>query len=142
MSDLLRILYEVKQNSDKLVEVIMECFRIINQKGDEIFTEEGLIFLKGIAKISFEKGYYEVAEEFYDMAMDVCRLLKGEDSIDCAVIYNDAALVQEKKGNIKSAEVLYRRCLRILTAKYGKNHPFTKTVYENLKTLKGKRQGL
>ncbi len=139
MSDLLKILQEVKRDRDKLFDVVMESLRIIREKADEIFTEEGLIFLKGIAKLSFEEGYYEIAEEFYDMALDVCRLLKGEGSIDCAVIYNDAALVQERKGNIKSAQVLYKRSLRILMAKYGKNHPFTKTVAENLRSLRRKR---
>ncbi len=136
MSKLLKILYKVRENPQYLRDVVIDALNMINEKSDEIFSEEGLIFLKGIAKLAYEQKLYEIAEDFYDIALDVCRSLKGETSQDCAIIYNDAAMVQERKGNIVCARILYKRCLKILNSTLGPNHPFTKSVRHNLSSLK------
>ncbi len=136
MKELLKTLFIIRQNPDTLLDYVVNIVRDMEKFKDSLVSEEGLMFLKGIAKTAYDQGLYDVAEYFYDMAMDVCRDIRGENSLDCAILYNDAALVQERKGNIESAKILYRRCLRILKKQVGKNHPFTKIVKRNLSSLK------
>lgn len=136
MNEFLRTLFLIRQNPETLLDYVVNILKDIENIKDSLVSEEGLIFLKGIAKAAYDQGLYDVAEYFYDMAMDVCRDIRGENSLDCAIIYNDAALVQEKKGNIESARILYSRCLKILKKQTGKSHPFTKIVKRNLSSLK------
>jgi tetratricopeptide (TPR) repeat protein len=93
--------------------------------------------LNNLAYLYRSQGKWAEAEPLYDEALAICRTLFGDrPNNDLAASLNNLAGLYRSQGKWAEAEPLYVKALAIVEQILGTNHPNTKTIRNNLQTLR------
>ena len=88
---------------------ILECQKFVPfaesilEKVDMGECGEQILFLISLGDLLQQTAEYEKAKKLYEKALEICRELLGEEHLGAAVVYNNLALLYEKKGEYDKA---------------------------------------
>lgn len=108
----------------------------INEKESGLHHPYVAIDVNNIGGVLKEMGDLEGAEEHYERALEIDMKAYGPDHPEVAIRMNNLAGVLKALGDPTSAEEHYERALEIFREYLGEDHPKTKTVRENLESLR------
>jgi tetratricopeptide (TPR) repeat protein len=94
--------------------------------------------LNNLALIYYSQGKYSEAEPLYLRSLEIWERVYGADHVFVSRTLNTLAGVYRSQGKYSEAEPLYLRSLAIFEVSLGNDHPNTKTIRDNLQTLRDK----
>jgi tetratricopeptide (TPR) repeat protein len=92
--------------------------------------------LNNLAALYDSQGRYPEAEPLYLEALDLRKLLLGDNHPDVATSLNNLAGLYKSQGRYPEAEPLYLEALDLYKRLLGDNHPNTKTCRNNLQIMR------
>ncbi len=118
----------------------LECKKIIPFAEDisEKIVMDNIIRVQFISELAFLLQYvgeYKKSEELYEICLQICEEMLGEQHPNTAITYNNLAYIYRKQGENEKAEKLYRKSLYIRKNVLGEEHLDTASSYHNLAVL-------
>ena len=123
------------------IQGIMQYYEVEENNNDRLSTFH-LDVLETAAKCSFYIGQKEEAYERFKEVLEWKIELYGEVSSEMSVAYNEMAKMCLEDKNDSEAIEYYKKSLEIRAGIFGKSHPLTKEIMEELKRVRTLRQTL
>ncbi len=97
------------------------------------------LYLNDLGVLLHTLGETDQAITFYNQALAIDLKVLGDQHPNVAIRYNNLGSAWQGKGDVEQAITFFKKALPILQSKLGDDHPNTKTVRDNIETLKKKR---
>lgn len=134
-AQLLRVLGEAQLNLSE-IKAANETLELAHQKGREARVNDSQPLsaeIEGLrASLALRELRYDDAEKLFESAIARARAVHGADSVAVARIQMQRALSLLFVSRFKDAQVSIADAHRVLTAKFGRNHPESITALVNL----------
>jgi len=106
--------------------------RVLEDKLGEQNMEIRAELLFKFARCLYNDGRYKEAEESYSQAVEIRKVVLGEEHPDTLTTLHDLAITYQYQGRWTEAEELQLRVLEISKRVLGEEHPYTLTASHNL----------
>ncbi len=137
MMEIARSIPETPTQEDiRRVAIAIPHLSMVAKQLTEYVDDENLIWsFVGLGFFYQGQGAYDLAEEWYERSVKICRSRLGQEHPDVAASKDNLALLYKTQGRYEEAEPLYVSALEMYSKILGEEHPCVAKSKNNLAEL-------
>lgn len=122
--------YKASGDRYKAIEYFRKSILISEKRSDQPSAKKLAAYFN-VGTQFYQLKDYELAQKYYDEALDLSLTLVGENHLHTAIVLMSLGSIQLDLGNYKAVEKYFNRSLKIRKKLYGAKHSSVSNVYVN-----------